>query len=159
VLNAADAPADQVNGTFDIGHVAGFTVTGASLQAPIDAGQSYQGLMANIVTGAFAAGGADLKLGFNEDTIVFHPVDSNASGYSAPTDDLTLDIKSTPPQPKEAFSYAWGDVHIITYDKLHYDFQAAGEFTLAKSRVPGDSFDIQMRLEPPGDSRAVTVIT
>lgn len=46
------------------------------------------------------------------------------------------------------FSKAWGDVHIVTYNGLLYDFQAAGEFTLAQSRITGDTFDIQLRLTP-----------
>ena len=57
------------------------------------------------------------------------------------------------------FSYAWGDVHIVTYNGLMYDFQGEGEFTLAKSRIPGDSFDIQMRLQPWSAGASVTVIT
>jgi hypothetical protein len=41
---------------------------------------------------------------------------------------------------------------------LHYNFQAAGEFTLAKSNVADDSFDIQLRLQPYTDSSSVTLI-
>ena len=42
----------------------------------------------------------------------------------------------------------WGDVHLTTFDGLHYDFQAAGEFVLAKSKVSGDFFQVQIRLAP-----------
>ena len=84
---------------------------------------------------------------------------SNSSGYSAALPDRTLTITYDLTPPTMAFSYAWGDVHIITYNGLHYDFQAAGEFTLAKSRVPGDSFDIQLRLQPWSAGASVTVIT
>ena len=58
------------------------------------------------------------------------------------------------------FSYAWGDVHIVTYNGLIYDFQGDGEFTLAKSRIPGDTFrhpDAPARLVHAGAS--VTLIT
>ncbi len=40
-----------------------------------------------------------------------------------------------------------GDVHMVTLDGLHYDFQADGEFTLVRSTVPGNPFDIQIRTE------------
>jgi hypothetical protein len=46
------------------------------------------------------------------------------------------------------YSQARGDVHILTYNGLNYDFQATGDFVLAQSRVPGDNFQIQMELEP-----------
>jgi hypothetical protein len=50
-------------------------------------------------------------------------------------------------------------VHLTTYDGLYYDFQAAGEFVLTQSTLPGDSFQIQTRLEPYGSSSSVSVMT
>ena len=52
-----------------------------------------------------------------------------------------------------------GDVHLTTFDGLHYDFQAAGEFLLAKSTAPGDSYQIQIRLQPWFNSATVSVMT
>ncbi len=52
-----------------------------------------------------------------------------------------------------------GDVHLTTYDGLYYNFQAAGEFILAKSTQPGDSFQVQIRLQPWHTSASVSVIT
>ncbi|HZK91650.1 MAG TPA: choice-of-anchor D domain-containing protein, partial [Stellaceae bacterium] len=72
---------------------------------------------------------------------------------------MTLTIADTLESPTMVYSQAMGDVHIITYNGTLYDFQAAGEFTLAKSRVPGDAFDIQLRLQPLSASASVTLIT
>jgi hypothetical protein len=158
VENTAASPADQLGGTFDVANVAGFTVTGASLPMPIDAAQNYDGLTADIATGAFGST-APIKFGFNEETITYHPQDTNPSGYSGALPDLTLTINYDLVQSSKVFSYAYGDVHILTYNGLHYDFQATGDFTLAKSRVPGDSFDIQLRLQPWYSGASVSVIT
>ena len=54
---------------------------------------------------------------------------------------------------------ATGDVHLKTFDGLFYDFQAAGEFVLAKSTAPGDSFQVQIRLQPWHNSATVSVMT
>ena len=54
---------------------------------------------------------------------------------------------------------ASGDVHISTFDSLYYDFQAVGEFVLAKSNIPGDSFQIQVRLQQWFNSQSVSTIT
>lgn len=58
-----------------------------------------------------------------------------------------------------ALSSMLGDVHLTTFDGLHYDFQAAGEFVFTRSERAGDSFQIQARLEPWFNSAAVTVTT
>ncbi|HEX8101862.1 MAG TPA: VWD domain-containing protein [Solirubrobacteraceae bacterium] len=50
-----------------------------------------------------------------------------------------------------------GDPHLTTLDGLHFDFQAAGEFLLARSR--GSDLEIQARQEPYGESKGVTVNT
>jgi len=55
--------------------------------------------------------------------------------------------------------HAHGDVHLVTYDGLHYDFQGVGEFTLSKSTMAGDSFNVQVRLEPWFGSGTVSVMT
>jgi hypothetical protein len=53
----------------------------------------------------------------------------------------------------------WGDVHLTTYSGDLFNFQAAGEFTLTQSTLPGDSFKVQIRLQPYGTSSSVSVAT
>ena len=38
-----------------------------------------------------------------------------------------------------------GDVHMITFDGLHYDFQAVGDFVAAQSTDPGNAWEVQIR--------------
>ena len=52
-----------------------------------------------------------------------------------------------------------GDIHLRTYDNLYYNFQATGEFTLARSTTPGDAFDVQIRSQPWSNSASVSVTT
>ena len=61
--------------------------------------------------------------------------------------------------PNQSTSHLRGDVHGTTYDGLHYDFQAAGEFVLTQSTEPGNSFQVQIRLQPWFTSASVTVMT
>lgn len=51
----------------------------------------------------------------------------------------------------------WGDPHVITLDGLAYDFQAIGEYQLLSSKI--DNLEIQVRQEPWGSSRSVSVVT
>ena len=50
---------------------------------------------------------------------------------------------------------------MVTFDGLHYDFQATGDFVLARATTPGDSFQVQMRaaeyLTNPGTSVATEI--
>ena len=62
-------------------------------------------------------------------------------------------------EPPATLGSAWGDVHLTAYDGLAYNFQAAGEFVLTQSTQPGNSFQIQTRLEPWGSSSSVSVMT
>jgi len=50
-----------------------------------------------------------------------------------------------------------GDPHLLTFDGRRYDFQAAGEFVVARNQ-PG-SFEVQARQEPWLNSRLVTINT
>jgi len=50
-----------------------------------------------------------------------------------------------------------GDPHLLTVNNVAYDFQAAGEFTLLRSR--DGSVDIQARQEPFGDGGDITTNT
>ena len=50
-----------------------------------------------------------------------------------------------------------GDVHMITFDGLHYDFQAVGDFVAVQSTDPGNAWEVQIRTDSlPG---AVSITT
>jgi hypothetical protein len=151
VINAAAAGADELGGTFTVAPSVGFTVLGASLPQPIAAGQDYEGLTLTPTETKIDSESTEI--------ITFTPVDTNPSGYSATLAPLTLTITDTIVPPTMYYSEAWGDVHIVTYNGLAYDFQAAGEFILAQSSLPDDSFDIQLRLQPFWRNPVVSVIT
>src|SRR5262249_19254283 len=40
-----------------------------------------------------------------------------------------------------------GDVHMTSFDGLHYEFQAVGEFMAARSTVPGNPWEVQIRTD------------
>ena len=67
------------------------------------------------------------------------------------------DEPSGPPAAPDATGVSTGDPHLITFDGLAYDFQAAGEFVLV--REPGGSLEVQARQVPVGDGADVTVNT
>jgi von Willebrand factor type D domain len=52
-----------------------------------------------------------------------------------------------------------GNPHILTQDGLLYAFEAAGEFVLAKTTQPGDSFEVQVRQQPAGNSSSISAVT
>ena len=70
----------------------------------------------------------------------------NASSNSAPA---SVTVDST--------GGGSGDVHMITFDGLHYDFQAVGDFVAAQSTDPGNAWEVQIRTSSwPG---AVSITT
>ncbi len=51
-----------------------------------------------------------------------------------------------------------GDPHLVTFDREYYDFQAVGEFVVARSTPgSGDPLEVQARQAPLGNSRTVSV--
>jgi T5SS/PEP-CTERM-associated repeat protein len=52
-----------------------------------------------------------------------------------------------------------GDVHMITFDGLHYDFQAVGDFVAVQSADPGNAWEVQIRTSawPNATSLTTTV--
>lgn len=64
-----------------------------------------------------------------------------------------------PPPPKKCWGFrcgkVHGDPHLVTFDDLAYSPQAVGEFVLVES--PG--LTVQMRTEPMGSSRSISVLT
>jgi RHS repeat-associated protein len=57
----------------------------------------------------------------------------------------------------KAAALAHGDPHFDSLDGNLFDFQGAGEFTIA--REPGGGFEVQARQEPASGSRVVSVLT
>ncbi|MFG3552845.1 VWD domain-containing protein [Micromonospora sp. NPDC047557] len=49
-----------------------------------------------------------------------------------------------------------GDPHLVTFDRVAYDFQAVGEFTLVAA-AGGDPLEVQVRQTPMTDSRSASV--
>ena len=49
-----------------------------------------------------------------------------------------------------------GDVHMITFDGLHYDFQAVGDFVAVQSTDPGNAWEVQIRTDPWAGAVSVT---
>jgi hypothetical protein len=49
-----------------------------------------------------------------------------------------------------------GDPHLVTFDRVYYDFQAVGEFVVVRSTA-GAALEIQARQSPFGSSRTVSV--
>jgi hypothetical protein len=56
-----------------------------------------------------------------------------------------------------ATGHGWGDVHMLTFDQRHYDFQAVGEFIFVES--PNSDFQLQTRQRPWRTSTRVSVNT
>jgi len=83
------------------------------------------------------------------------PARSHYGNRPLPTGDCT------PPSPHRCTGGSCGDSngdpHLLTFDGKRYDFQAAGEFVLARSKT-GD-FEIQTRQQPWQDSPYVAVNT
>jgi hypothetical protein len=79
-------------------------------------------------------------------------------------DDCKNPTKKTPPSkgPKRLCENSNqcggtnGDPHLVTFDQAYYDFQAVGEFVLARSTT-GDGFEVQSRQVPLGQARTVSV--
>jgi subtilisin family serine protease len=65
--------------------------------------------------------------------------------------------EETPEPPDGEHGESWGDPHLVTFDGLGYHFQGVGEFVLVESDA--DDLTIQVRQEPWGSSRRVSVNT
>lgn len=72
----------------------------------------------------------------------------------------TGDCRATPPPPpcrSGGCGRSIGEPHLLTFDGHHYDFQAAGEFVLARAKDA--DFEVQVRQQQWQDSRWVAVNT
>lgn len=69
-----------------------------------------------------------------------------------------LAVACAGPNGAECYGYCyWGDTHVLTGDRAHYDFQAAGEFVAA--RTPDGSTQVQVRQEPVLGGTTITFAT
>ncbi|HEY1935546.1 MAG TPA: VWD domain-containing protein [Acetobacteraceae bacterium] len=153
--NGATLPADDLSGQFGITNFTGYLNTGFVPFSNVAPGAADTEPVVTLNTGT---------IGVFTETVVLDPTDTNPSGYSAPLNDVTLTVTGTivpmplPPPPSVPTATAWGDVHITTFDGLLYNFQAVGEFTLAKSTLAGDNFNVQIRTKQWSPGAAVSVI-
>jgi PEP-CTERM motif-containing protein/VWD domain-containing protein len=96
-----------------------------------------------------AFGGYDLKtsIGPIPGTARFNP------GFAFPTTDGDLILNSVSGDTS-TFTAATvsGDPHFTTYGGVRYDYQGLGDFVLARSTVPGDQFDVQVRTRSYADA-------
>jgi hypothetical protein len=151
VGNGATGTADYLDGSFAIAGGGGFGNYLASF-SQLGAGQT---LDAGAVTLATDHAGV-----FSE-TVTLSPTDANADNYSLAEGPRTITVTGTiVAGPVVApTGTAQGDVHMVTFDGLRYDFQATGDYELARSAVSGDTFQIQIETAAASAIAAVSVTT
>ena len=82
--------------------------------------------------------------------------EEESSGIVCKCDDIS---NGCTPAPTGNDSQIIGDPHFITFDGLAYDFQAAGEFIYIESTLDPVEMTVQVRQQPLGKSRHVSIIT
>jgi len=111
-----------------------------------------------IANSSVSASGYDLKTSIG-------PLSGPAQiepGFPHPTtggDFILTSVSSTATFTATTSGTVMGDPHFTTYDGLHYDFQAAGDFVLTRSTVPVNSFEVQIPTRPSSDGSAVTIVS
>jgi hypothetical protein len=55
------------------------------------------------------------------------------------------------------YNIVFGDTHLTSFDGVHFDFQAVGEFVLFKSTT--DDLQVQIRQQPYGSSNTISIAT
>ncbi len=149
VLNTADGPADLLGGSFTVSGGGAFTNTGFGGVSGIGADGSADAGTVSLSTS---------QTGPFSETLVLTPTDTPGTGTPSTQMPQTITVTGMIAAPTGT---AQGDVHMVTFDGLHYDFQAIGDFVLARSTQAGNSFQIQMRAQPwqtiPGTSVATEI--
>ncbi len=145
VTNNVAGPADMLSGSLGATGSGQFANTGLGAFGSIGAGGSLDPgvILATNQPGVFT------------EAILLTPMDSNADDFSELLPMQTVDVIGT----IDPVGSALGDVHMVTYDGLHYDFQAVGAFELSRSTVPGDTFQIQIETAADQADDAVSYTT
>jgi hypothetical protein len=86
VLNNVGAPADWLNGYFDLPVASAFDLAGFGSFSLVAAGDAFGGL---------SVGFNPTQLGYFTDRITLHPTSGNASGYSGTLGDIDLVLRGT----------------------------------------------------------------
>jgi hypothetical protein len=146
-LNAALAPADDLDGSYSISGDTAFANTGFGAFTDVAAGAESAANTVALDTGTTGS--------FSE-TITLTPTASNSQGYSGSLPQETVTVMGTVAPPTGT---AIGDVHLTTFDGLYYNFQAVGDFTLAQSNAAGDSFRVQISTTPFANIAGTSIIT
>jgi hypothetical protein len=146
VLNDVGGPADWLSGTLAVSGSGQFGNDGFGGFGTLGAGGSLDAGSMSLTTN---------QLGTFSETIVLTPMDSNADGFAEVLAAQTVTVVGT----ITPTGTAQGDVHMATYDGLHYDFQADGDFVLTRSTVPGNDFQIQIATAPDAANHAVSYTT
>jgi hypothetical protein len=136
VLNTAQGPADLLGGSYTINGGGPFTNSGFAAFSAVAAGGSADAGVVSLSTS---------QPGTYSETLILSPTDTAGIAAPAAQSPQTVTVTGTIAAPTGS---AQGDVHMVTFDGLHYDFQATGDFVLARSTQAGDAFQIQMRAQP-----------
>ena len=133
----------------------GISFGGPGSKLVVGAGQSVSGGVLGLgsggeidfagqtVTASFAQGVLTLMSGAATVGTLLVGDGAGSAGFTATPDGQGgTDIVAAPS------GTAVGDVHLLTFDGLHYDFQADGDFTLARSTLAGNPFDVEIRTTP-----------
>ena len=146
VLNDVAGAADWLNGTYAVSGSSQFGNTGFGAFGTLGAGGSLTAGSVSLATN---------QTGTYSETIVLTPADTNMGGFDEIMPAQTVTVTGT----IVPTGVAQGDVHIVTYEGLHYDFQADGDYVLTRSTVPGDNFQIQIATAPDPADGAVSFTT
>ena len=163
VLNIADGPADMLEGYWTGGD-SPFTnyfgdVTG--IGAGEDGGDSEVYLSSDNGTGFFTEELTLYASGYNEND--YTDPDPQILTVTVEGDVVPSPPPPPPPPPEPPPSPppghhggSGGDTHVYTFDGTRYDFQAQGEFVLARNKT--DGFQVQVRLTPTSETASVSYI-
>ena len=145
--NDATGPADWLNGTWSVSGASAFANAGLAAFSDLNAGGSLTADNILLSTG---------QLGVFSETITLTPTDANSGGYNGALAQRNITVTGTIVAPTGSGT---GDVHMVTFDGLHYDFQAVGDYVLTRSTAPGNSFQIQIETAADPSIAAVSLTT